>query len=136
MEQARSTARAGWTAIIGFVLALAAPLPYFALIDVPFLRSTGLAVVAPLVLGVGLAIYAALRDRRWWPRGLALVATAWMAFFLFSFYVGLALPDAPASRTLAAAPDFELPDENARLVSLRSAYQSGPLLLVFYRGHW
>jgi peroxiredoxin len=34
------------------------------------------------------------------------------------------------------APDFELPDQNGRPVSLRRRLQSGPVVLTFFRGGW
>jgi peroxiredoxin len=33
-------------------------------------------------------------------------------------------------------PQFRLPDENGRLVSLHSLLQSGPVVISFNRGHW
>lgn len=35
-----------------------------------------------------------------------------------------------------AAPDMTLPDARGRNVSLRSLWQPGPLVLIFYRGAW
>ncbi len=34
------------------------------------------------------------------------------------------------------APGFQLSDEQGNAVSLASLTQSGPVVLVFYRGHW
>jgi peroxiredoxin/ketosteroid isomerase-like protein len=34
------------------------------------------------------------------------------------------------------APDFSLPDQDGRLVSLRSLLAGGPVVLTFYRGAW
>ncbi len=33
-------------------------------------------------------------------------------------------------------PDFELADSDGRLRRLSELAQSGPVVLVFYRGHW
>src|SRR6185369_16436362 len=33
-------------------------------------------------------------------------------------------------------PPFLLPDETGRLVSLKSLLDSGPVAVMFYRGHW
>src|SRR5215471_10580275 len=44
-----------------------------------------------------------------------------------------------ASRILpigAAAPGFELPDQNGRIVHSAELLQSGPLIVIFYRGRW
>lgn len=42
----------------------------------------------------------------------------------------------PPVATLAQAPDFSLPDESGKPVSLTELRRRGPVLLVFYRGHW
>jgi peroxiredoxin len=35
-----------------------------------------------------------------------------------------------------AMPDFVLPDQNGRLVSLTGLLEQGPVVLAFHRGHW
>jgi peroxiredoxin len=37
---------------------------------------------------------------------------------------------------LGSAPDFTLPDHSGTPVSLSETLREGPVLLVFYRGHW
>ena len=34
------------------------------------------------------------------------------------------------------APDFTLEDQNGQKVTLSSARETAPVVLVFYRGHW
>jgi peroxiredoxin len=34
------------------------------------------------------------------------------------------------------APDFELKDQNGKLVSLKDIRKRGPVVIVFYRGYW
>jgi peroxiredoxin len=41
-----------------------------------------------------------------------------------------------APRPGEAMPPFLLPDETGRLVSLRSLLANGPVVVMFYRGHW
>lgn len=41
-----------------------------------------------------------------------------------------------APRPGEALPPFLLPDENGRLVSLKSLTDRGPVAVMFYRGHW
>jgi hypothetical protein len=36
----------------------------------------------------------------------------------------------------ATLPDFQLPDENGSVWSLKKALHNGPLVLIFYRGDW
>jgi peroxiredoxin len=38
--------------------------------------------------------------------------------------------------TGTVAPDFELPDSTGALRRLSELAASGPLVLLFYRGHW
>ncbi|MBB5331521.1 peroxiredoxin [Edaphobacter lichenicola] len=33
-------------------------------------------------------------------------------------------------------PDFELPDANGKIVRSAEPHAAGPLLIMFYRGHW
>jgi peroxiredoxin len=42
----------------------------------------------------------------------------------------------PAKAVGEAAPDFELPDERGRSVTLTALRREGPVVLVFYRGAW
>lgn len=125
-------------------LALAAIVPtagalpvYLSLLDNPFSRSTGWPLFALGVVGVGLAVYAARRDRRRWVRGLAAVQVGALAFFFVAFFVLFSLPKpASAADQLALAPNFTLMDHNQRPVELAPLLQRGPALLIFYRGHW
>jgi thiol-disulfide isomerase/thioredoxin len=41
-----------------------------------------------------------------------------------------------APRPGEVMPPFMLPDENSRLVTLPSLLQSGPVAVMFFRGHW
>jgi drug/metabolite transporter (DMT)-like permease len=86
-------------------------------------------VVAPIALAAGLAV---------------------TGFFCFGFfYAARQLPDSlGAPRVGQLAPDFTLPDQDGRPISLAqllappAAAQGGPAgpsngaMLVFYRGHW
>lgn len=95
------------------------------------------AVLAALVT-LGLCV-AAFRQRR--ARVVATVATvlatASTALFLALVHVlSYELPPPPAEIAVGtAAPDFTLPDEAGRPVTL-TAMHGHPTLLVFYRGFW
>lgn len=58
------------------------------------------------------------------------------------FVIGLAACGTPrqsdkvAAQEDTQAPDFVLPTVFGELVSLAEARKEGPVLLVFYRGHW
>jgi hypothetical protein len=128
--------RAALFAWIGLGLCLAAPVVWYATLDRPWLRATGAAAFACAIAGTALGWYAARRDPRRWIRvlaaldALALGALAWAGFGISR------LPRVEAARALAVAPDFALLDHLGREVRLSAELARGPVLLVFYRGHW
>jgi len=79
---------------------------------------------------------------------LAVLSVAGISFFAYGlFYVARQLPPATAApRVGQKAPDFALPDQNGKMVTLAELLTSGPAgaagaqangaLLIFYRGHW
>ncbi len=124
-------------ALLGFLLTLLGGLSYVLLLDVPWIRATAIPNVALTVLGLALSLYALLRTRA------ALVVIAAVASllvgggFLASVFILMDLP-APAHSWTGGrpVPDFELPNQNGERVRLSSFVGRGPVLLVFYRGHW
>src|SRR6266850_300602 len=79
---------------------------------------------------------------------LALLSLAGICFFSYGlFYVARQLPAATeAPRVGQKAPDFTLPDQNGKTVTLAELLTSAPTgaggakangaLLIFYRGYW
>jgi len=79
---------------------------------------------------------------------LAVLSVAGISFFSYGlFYVARQLPAAEtAPRVGEKAPDFTLPDQNGKTVSLAELLSSSPagaagakangVLVIFYRGHW
>ena len=49
---------------------------------------------------------------------------------------GLHVTTRPTVATDAIAPDFALPAQDGRVVSLEDELAHGPVVLVFYRGYW
>ena len=127
--------RAKW-GVLGFVLSLGGPVGYMLLLEQPFIRSTGLPAFLLLVVGVPLGIYAAAGDRRGWVRGAALLDVLILAVFSGYFFGMARLPAAGPLAGITTAPDFTLQNQEGKWVSLGEARQSGPVLLVFYRGYW
>jgi hypothetical protein len=119
------------------LLAFGGPLAYTLLLDNPFLRRTGLPAWVLFVPALILAL-AAFRDPRWRARIPAVAALAVAGFFTWAFYFMMVVPAPPQATWLASnvAEDFTLPDHTGQPVSLRQAHDNGPVLLVFYRGHW
>ena len=121
---------------ISLVLVLGGGISYVMLLDVPFLRSTGL--LAFLVMGVGtaLGVGALAKARRPWTWAVAGANVLMTAMFTYYFFVFAVLPEARGLSRLARAPDFAVLDHSGRTVRLGDALAAGPVLLVFYRGHW
>ena len=119
--------------VLSLVALILAPLSWAWTIDQPFLRSSGLTAWALIALALFLAVSAARADRRAWVRAVAGVQLAALAFWCWAFFVVARLPE----RNVAArAVDFTLPDQDGRPVTLSVELQKGPVLLVFFRGHW
>lgn len=124
-------------AVVWLVLSFAGGWLYVALLGVPLLRSTGLPAFLVMTVAALGGILAVRRDRRLFPRLLTLANVALLSLFTFSFFWVWALPlPAETATALQVAPEFELPDESGRVVSLKDARRDGPVLLVFYRGFW
>ena len=123
-------------ALFGLTLTALGPLIYLWSMDHPGLRATGLAATIPMVLGAAIASVCGRVDRRWRVRWVAIVtvllATCWVAGFLWLAELPAAGPRSRAAR----AAEFTLPDALGRPVSLRERSARGPVLLVFFRGHW
>jgi len=125
----------GW-AIISLLLMFAGPAVYMALIDVPLMHATGAPAFALMAAGAAAGLVAATRDRRLWVRGICALDVVLLALWTYMFYGWARLPEPTTLYTLAAAPDFTLPDHTGEPVTLSTALANGPVLLVFYRGHW
>ncbi len=123
-------------ALAGLLLAIAGPFVYMALLWHAFSRSTGWPAFVLIVLGCVLAVAAALQDPRWRVRILAGAAVAWGGLFAVGFFVLAALPTGHTLAEGEPAPSFTLADTGGQAVSLADVRISGPVLLVFYRGHW
>jgi len=113
-------------------LALAGPAWAWTL-DQPFLRSSGLAAWALIALALLLALSAAWRDSRLWVRAIVWLQLAALLFAGWAAFVFARLPE---THVPGRAPDFTLPDQDGRPVTLSKELQQGPVLLVFFRGHW
>jgi len=121
-------------ALFGLFLCLSGPIAWAQLLDQPWLRSSGAPAWALMATGV-LCGLLACADRRWFIRALAALDVLLLALFAWLFFGFAALPATPAEE-LASAPDFTLPDHAGRPVTLSQRLGGGPILLVFYRGHW
>lgn len=120
-------------AIAGFVLVVAAPFIYGALIANPVTARTGWPMFAAMLAGIALAVLAARRDARRRTRAVAVFSALVALGWTWLFFGGMRVP---AATPLVRAPDFTLADPSGRSVTLSQVTARGPVLLVFYRGFW
>jgi hypothetical protein len=119
--------------VFSLVALVLAPLSWWWSIDDPVLRSTGLTAWMMLASALFLSVSAALRDKRTWVRAVAAGEVGVVALALWAFFGFARLPGGNVPATLA---DFTLLDHTGTPVTLSSELAEGPVLLVFYRGHW
>ena len=122
--------------MLAWGLIIAAIASYFVLMDVAWIRSTAGPVWVALALAVGIAAYCWPRDGRVRTRVGAGSIFLFALFALWAFFVAARLPESRAPAIGQAVPnaEFVAPDGTPFVVS--EVAKSGPVLLVFYRGHW
>lgn len=130
---ARPAPRRTVRVVFSLVALALAPLSWMWTIDNPALRATGATAWMMLASALFLSLTAAWKDRRWWVQGVALLELGTVGLSLWLFF-GLAR--LPAGRLPERAVDFTLPDQEGRPVTLSKELAQGPVLLVFFRGHW
>jgi hypothetical protein len=129
---------------LGLALASSGLLAYVLLLGVPWVRSTGAPAFLALLVALPLAASALRRERRARTLVPALLSFALALGFAWLFFVVARLPASTTFERLERAPDVELylPDESGGPrhvdvpVRLSEVAAQGPLLLVFFRGHW
>lgn len=136
-----------WGPVVGAVIALLLGLGPYALLTgsgkmPPGLRDNPWPMELLAVVATGVVLFLAVRAyREKRARAVATVsaalATLGTAGFLLLVHVGTRqVPPAPKELAVGTtAPDFTLPDEAGRPVTL-AAFRGTPTLLVFYRGAW
>lgn len=132
----RPAEKAGGLAFVGLLLIIAGAGSYMPLMDHAFLRNTGTLVWVLMALGMIASALAFARDRRWWIRAATGCNALFVGFSLVAFFVLSAVPVEATFAELETAPDFRLEDHTGQDVSLAETLADGPVLLVFYRGHW
>jgi len=135
MDRQPGSRRVG-RALLAVLLCLLAPVAWALTLDSPSLRASG--AVAWLLFGMALllGLSAARDDRRLVVRALAALDVVLVGLFAWLFFGLAALHPQPEADQFQRAPDFTLPDEQGRPVPLAAELARGPVLLVFYRGHW
>ena len=122
---------------IGVALVLIGGISYWFLMDVPWIRSAAIPNTVLIVVGLALCGAALWQQRSGLTIAAAILGGLVGGGFLISLFVLMQLP--PPERNWSGrdeAPDFTLPNQDGRPVTLSSFRGRGPVLLVFYRGHW
>jgi hypothetical protein len=121
-------ALAGMLAIVAVILA------DLMLLGVPFVRN-GWWTYGPLAAALGLCIFAVSKQR-----GAGTIIPAVLGVLLVGLYTFTRFMSAPAAPAALAVgqpfPDATHEDEQGRSVRIGAEAQKGPLVVVFFRGHW
>ncbi len=138
MEKARQPDTSGATCLIGTLLAAMGGVSYWLLMDNAWIRSTAVPNIALAASGLILCFWSIIRRR---SRGIiagSAVSVLLGGGFLVSFSVLMSLPKASGTTPQVgdAAPCFTLLNQDGEKVDLSTRLAHGPVLLVFYRGHW
>jgi hypothetical protein len=143
-----------WTGFLIVLAGLGSYIPFFALF--PVTRDFPWANLLLLAIGGVLACVGLTRAfkqpevyrGRIFGSILAVLSIAAIGLFVYGlFYEARQVPLATAApRVGQRAPDFTLPDQNGKVVTLADLLSSAPagtakarangVLLIFYRGHW
>ncbi len=123
--------------LIGVLLVIGGGVSYPLLLDHAWIRSTAIPNLIMTVFGLSLCAWAVIRRRSKATVTCAVVGGLVGFGLLFGLFVMLRLPAATGAPAVGAvAADFTLPNQDGELVRLASYRSTGPVLLVFYRGHW
>jgi hypothetical protein len=118
-------------AIVGFA-------SYIILVDNYWIRTWGIPNTALLVLGTLIAAYAISRRPRWAGIAATILCTLATGLFVLGMYI-LRPPAAPGPKdgtVVLQSLSTPLRDHTGAPVQLADYRGKGPVLLVFYRGHW
>lgn len=136
MEQPKKNS-ANKLAWIGLAMSAVGGISYFLMLEVPWIRSAAIPNTVLTVAGLILTVVALVKRRSRVTVIAGLASIFFSVGFLSSFYVLMKLPAGQATIAVGKdAPDFDLPNQDGETVRLSSFEGTGPVLLVFYRGHW
>lgn len=135
-----------WPIWVGFSIAVGGLFSYEFFARFPITRDFPWAILLLFGIGAALLLVGLFRafGRPQLYRGkifgsiFAVIALFLLAFFSYEiFYVLRQVPlSAQAPEIGQKAPEFTLPDQNGKQVSLTSLLSPNGVILIFYRGYW
>jgi AhpC/TSA family len=129
--------RANSWAWIGLLMSAVGGVTYFLLMSVPWIRSTALPNTILAVAGLAFSVIALARKRTWVTICAGTLSILLSIGFLGSVHILMRLPADEGTVAVGHdAPDFNIPNQYGQTIQLSSYEGKGPVLLVFYRGHW
>lgn len=123
-------------AIAGLLLSIGSFFVYLALIDDTWQRETGVFALAYATFGALGGLLGLFGSKRWPVRIVGLLAVLLSLFFFYVYFPASRIPEMRGVAVGEAAPPFTLTSQNNVATSLTDALEHGPVMLVFYRGHW
>jgi len=135
-----------WPLWIGFIVAVGGLFSYEFFALFPITRDFPWATL--LIFGIGSALLLVglfrafgrpqlYRGKVFGSIFLAITVLFFSFFSYVTFYVLRQVPlSAQAPRVGEKAPEFSLPDQNGKQVSLSDLLSPNGAVLIFYRGHW
>ncbi len=128
---------AGTLVAVGLLATLAGGVSYFLLLTVPWIRNYAVPNIALVIIGTALCFRAVSKKRSKLVISGTVLSSLVAVGFLLSLFVLMRLPAPQKSFAVGdELPDFTLPNQDERDVTLSDYRGRGPVLLVFYRGFW
>src|SRR5205085_7481478 len=135
-----------WPLWVGVVVAVGGLFSYEFLAQFPITRDFPWANLLLFGIGGALLLFGLFRAfgrpqvYRGKIFGSIFTAIAFLLFAFFAYEIFYVLKEVPLSaqapRVGEKAPDFTLPDQNAKPVALHDLISETGVVLIFYRGHW
>src|SRR5437016_8024626 len=135
-----------WPIWVGFIVAVGSVFSYEFFIQFPSTRDFPWLSLLLFGIGAVLLLVGLFRafGRSQLYRGkifgsiFAILSFSLLAFFCYEiFYVLKQVPlSAQAPRVGEKAPDFSLPDQSGKQITLAGLLSPNGAVLIFYRGHW
>ena len=122
------------TSLIGLALSLGGPLSYFLLLNH---RPIGALHLFITILGMAMCVWGITKGRNWITISSLCLGLLVGLFYTVSLTVLMRLPPTPeVAHKMDTVPDFTLTNQEGRPIRPSAYKGKGPVLLVFYRGHW